>query len=58
MTGSMQMIREFCDLSILPEKTTRTRIVCAFDLLSLSLLIIIFYICFSTFYTYPERYGL
>ncbi|KAG9139999.1 hypothetical protein Leryth_010515 [Lithospermum erythrorhizon] len=26
MTGSMQLIREFCDLSITPEKTTRTRI--------------------------------
>ncbi|KAI3453871.1 hypothetical protein Pfo_010534 [Paulownia fortunei] len=26
MTGSMQLIREFCDLVISPEKTTRTRI--------------------------------
>ncbi|GER26775.1 hypothetical protein STAS_02441 [Striga asiatica] len=26
MTGSMQMIREFCDLAISPEKSTRTRI--------------------------------
>nr|GEV27522.1 protein low PSII accumulation 3, chloroplastic [Tanacetum cinerariifolium] len=26
MTGSMQLIREFCDLLILPEKATRTRI--------------------------------
>lgn len=28
MTGSMQLIREFCDLLIVPEKATRTRIVC------------------------------
>ncbi|KAJ9556472.1 hypothetical protein OSB04_011086 [Centaurea solstitialis] len=27
MTGSMQLIREFCDLLIVPEKATRTRIV-------------------------------
>lgn len=27
MTGSMQLIREFCDLIIKPEKVTRTRIV-------------------------------
>jgi hypothetical protein len=27
MTGSMQLIREFCDLSISSEKATRTRIV-------------------------------
>lgn len=27
MTGSMQLIREFCDLSISAEKITRTRIV-------------------------------
>lgn len=27
MTGSMQLIREFCDLVISPEKATRTRIV-------------------------------
>ncbi|GAB4857944.1 hypothetical protein Ancab_015849 [Ancistrocladus abbreviatus] len=26
MTGSMQLIREFCDLLIIPEKATRTRI--------------------------------
>ncbi|KAJ9556485.1 hypothetical protein OSB04_011099 [Centaurea solstitialis] len=26
MTGSMQLIREFCDLLIVPEKSTRTRI--------------------------------
>ncbi|KAH7863101.1 hypothetical protein Vadar_013363 [Vaccinium darrowii] len=26
MTGSMQLIREFCDLFIIPEKATRTRI--------------------------------
>lgn len=28
MTGSMQLIREFCDLFIKSEKVTRTRIVC------------------------------
>lgn len=27
MTGSMQLIREFCDVLIKPEKATRTRIV-------------------------------
>lgn len=27
MTGSMQLIREFCDLFVTPEKVTRTRIV-------------------------------
>ncbi|RVW70039.1 hypothetical protein CK203_059047 [Vitis vinifera] len=27
MTGSMQLIREFCDIFINPEKATRTRIV-------------------------------
>lgn len=29
MTGSMQMIREFCDILITPDKATRTRIVSA-----------------------------
>jgi hypothetical protein len=33
MTGSMQLIREFCDRFVSPEKTTRTRIVCILDLL-------------------------
>lgn len=28
MTGSMQLIREFCDLLIKSEKVTRSRIVC------------------------------
>ena len=27
MTGSMQLIREFCDLLVSPEKAARTRIV-------------------------------
>lgn len=27
MTGSMQLIREFCDILVTPEKATRTRIV-------------------------------
>lgn len=27
MTGSIQLIREFCDILISPEKATRTRIV-------------------------------
>lgn len=29
MTGSMQLIREFCDIFVTPEKATRTRIVSA-----------------------------
>lgn len=29
MTGSMQMIREFCDILVTPDKATRTRIVSA-----------------------------
>lgn len=29
MTGSMQLIREFCDILVAPEKVTRTRIVSA-----------------------------
>lgn len=28
MTGSLQLIREYCDLVVSPEKTTRTRVVC------------------------------
>lgn len=28
MTGSLQLIREYCDLVVTPEKTTRTRVVC------------------------------
>lgn len=27
MTGSIQLIREFCDLLVIPEKATKTRIV-------------------------------
>lgn len=27
MTGSLQLIREFCGLVVSPEKTTRTRVV-------------------------------
>jgi len=34
MTGSMQLIREFCDLLVVPEKATRTRIVCEYATLS------------------------
>lgn len=34
MTGSMQLIREFCDLFVIPEKATRTRIVCLYDWIS------------------------
>lgn len=28
MTGSMQMLREFCDLLVIRDKATKTRIVC------------------------------
>lgn len=39
MTGSMQRIREFCDLVISPAKATRTRIVCVKIFLTYSLFI-------------------
>lgn len=28
MTGSMEMLREFCDLVVAPDKAAKTRIVC------------------------------
>ncbi|KAG6392985.1 hypothetical protein SASPL_147215 [Salvia splendens] len=31
MTGSLQLIRQYCDLLVSPEKTTRTRVVCLYN---------------------------
>lgn len=45
MTGSMQLIREFCDGFIVGEKARRTRIVCSPDPL-----IFFFYIDFLNSY--------
>lgn len=45
MTGSMQLIREFCDCFIIPEKATRARIV---------IFLIFFFI--STLPSYPLQY--
>ena len=41
MTGSMLLIREFCDRFVPAEKATRTRVVCPY----LDLLVINVYIC-------------
>ena len=44
MTGSIQLIREFCDRFVSPEKTTRTRIVSILDCFSLSVFYFLLFI--------------